>query len=214
MTPPDLLIVIPVKPFGVAKRRLAPVLNAAQRSRVGKAVAAHVVATAQATGCPVAVVTGDDGVWSWARRLGASVIREPPEGGLDQAGTAAAAVARRQGRAWMILHADLPVLTASELRDAVAALESKGVLLAPSHNGGTSLLAADLDAFPFAYGRTSFRRHLAAAARLPHRLLIRTGLAVDLDGPQDLATALRLPAGQWLSTFVPASAQVGTSSTR
>ena len=203
MTPPGILIAIPVKPFGVAKRRLAPALNATQRSQVGKAVAAHVIATAQATGCRVAVVTGDEGVASWALRNSASVIREPEGGGLDQAATAAVRAARSDGHAWMILHADLPALTKSEMEEAVASVPEDGVLLAPSHDGGTSLLAADLDVFPFAYGRASFRRHLRAAAPLSHRILVRAGFAIDLDGPADLATAAGLPAGGWLSELIP-----------
>lgn len=205
MRPPDTFIVIPVKPFGVAKRRLAPVLDADQRSRVGKAVAAHVVATAQATGCPVAVVTNDRGVSTWAGELGAGVIQETDPGGLNQAAAAAVREARHQGRAWMMLHADLPALTESDLRAALTALPPYGALLVPSHDGGTNLIAGDLDSFPFAYGPASFRRHLAAVARLPHRLLIRTGLAIDLDGPEDLRAVLRLPAGRWLADLIPAA---------
>jgi 2-phospho-L-lactate guanylyltransferase len=214
MTPPDVLIAIPVKPFGVAKRRLAPALNAAQRSQVGRAVAAHVIATASATGCRVAVVTGDEGVASWALRKSASVIREPAGGGLDRAATAAVRAARSDGHAWMILHADLPALTKSELEEAVARLPEDGVLLAPSHDGGTSLVGADLDSFSFAYGPASFRRHLGAVARLPHRLLVRPGFALDLDGPADLATAVRLPAGGWLAELIPSDAGLAEPSTR
>ena len=203
MAYPDVLIAIPVKPFGVAKRRLAPVLNAEQRSRVGRAVAAHVITTARATGCRVAVVTADNGVSSWAGRLGVEVIREVGKGGLNQAAATAVSTACRVDHAWMILHADLPALTESELREALAALPQRGALLAPSHNGGTSLIAGDLESFPFAYGRASFARHFAAVARLPHRLLVRPGFALDLDGPDDLATIVRLPAGNWLAELIP-----------
>ncbi len=200
---PEVLIAIPVKPFGVAKRRLAPVLDAEQRSRVGRAVATHVITTARATGCRVAVVTADNGVSVWAGRLGVEVIREVGEAGLNQAAATAVSTARRVDHAWMMLHADLPALTESELRDALAALPQRGALLAPSHNGGTSLIAADLESFPFSYGRSSFARHFAAVARLPHRLLVRPGFALDLDGPEDLATIVRLPAGKWLAELIP-----------
>jgi 2-phospho-L-lactate guanylyltransferase len=200
---PEVLIAIPVKPFGVAKRRLAPVLDAEQRSRVGRAVAAHVITTARATGCRVAVVTADRGVLAWAGRLGVEVVDELGEDGLNQAAATAVSAARRIDHAWMILHADLPALTESELRDALAALPRGGALLAPSHNGGTSLIAADLESFPFAYGRASFGRHFAAVARLPHRILVRPGFALDLDGPEDLATIVRLPAGDWLADLIP-----------
>ena len=65
----------------------------------------------------------------------------------------------------MILHADLPTVVPADLAEALAATPEGGVLLAPSHNGGTSLVAGDLDSFRFMYGPASFRRHLATIAR-------------------------------------------------
>lgn len=203
MSSPSVLIAIPVKPFGVAKQRLSPVLDPRQRRRLGKAVAARVIATALGTGCPVAVVTGNDGVADWARRLGASTIAEPPGEGLNGAAAGAVQAARRQGLGWMILHADLPALRPADLSAALVATPRRGVLLAPSHNGGTSLIAANLDSFPFSYGRASFRRHLAASLEADHRILVRAGLAIDLDGPEDLAISARLPAGRWLGVHLP-----------
>ncbi|MDH3260179.1 MAG: 2-phospho-L-lactate guanylyltransferase [Acidimicrobiia bacterium] len=203
MSSPQVLIAIPVKPFGVAKQRLAPVLNPKQRRRLGKAVAAHVITTALDTGCAVGVVTDNEGVAEWARRLGASTIAEPLEGGLNGAATGAVEAARRMGLGWMILHADLPTLTPADLSEALAATPEGGVLLAPSHNGGTSLITAELESFPFTYGQASFRRHFAAVAPLTHRVLVRPGLAIDLDGPEDLATAVGLPAGRWLEPLLP-----------
>ena len=202
MTSTEVLIAIPVKPFGVAKRRLAPVLGPNQRRRLGRAVAAHVIAVALDTGFPVAVVTGDDGVAAWAQQLGASSIADPPTGGLNGAAAAAVAVARQRMAWWMILHADLPTLKPSDLHQALEAIPEHGVVLAPSHNGGTSLIAGHLDAYPFAYGPASFRRHLARATGFDPRVLVRPGLAIDLDGPEDLAVVARLPAGQWLAPLI------------
>lgn len=105
----------------------------------------------------------------------------------------------------MILHADLPTLIPADLTAALTATTERRVVLAPSHNGGTSLFAGDLDSFRFAYGQASFRRHLGAVAGHDHRLLVRPGLAIDLDGPEDLAIATRLPAGRWLEALLPAA---------
>ena len=43
MTPP--LAGVPIKPFGIAKARLAPALDAGARSRLGRAIAAHTLRT-------------------------------------------------------------------------------------------------------------------------------------------------------------------------
>ena len=183
-----MLIAIPVKPFGVAKGRLSPVLNAAERSRLGRAVAAHTVGTALQTGERVAVVTGDDGVTAWARRLGTEVIREAAGGGLN--GAAAAAVAAAGGGDWLILHADLPGVAPADIEAARQLRRSADYVVAPSYDGGTSLIAGR-ESFPFAYGPGSFHRHLRAAGGRA-RALVRTGLALDLDTPRDYELARSL----------------------
>ncbi len=189
---------MPIKPFGVAKRRLARDLDTESRSRLGKAIAARTVAAAGDCSRHVAVVTGDAGVAAWADRRGARVIREPSESSLDQAARLAVAAARRLGLAWLIVHADLPLVTGPDLAAAAGAIPDGGIVLAPSHDGGTSVVGGRVEEFTFAYGPGSFRLHLAAAARRPVRVVVRTGLALDLDGPEDLRTALRLDRGSWL----------------
>lgn len=190
------LIAIPVKPFGVAKRRLAPVLDAGRRSRLGREVAARTIAAAQATGVPVAVVTADAGVMAWAGNQGANVVVDP---GRDLNVAAQAAVRAAGSRPWMILHADLPLVEPADLLAVITELKTAGSVIAPSYDGGTSVLAGS-GPFPFRYGPASFRRHIACA---PHRLkvLVRVGLAIDLDAPSDLAAARQHPRGAWLSDF-------------
>ena len=187
-----LLIAILVKPFGVAKARLHPVLNAEQRSRLGKTVAANTVDQARATGYRVAVVTADHGVARWAKRLGVETVMESAEfgSGLDGAAAAASAYADRDESAWLILPADLPLLTVADLTAAIDHFGPTRYVMAPSYNGGTALLMGT-GAFPFSYGPGSFHRHIGAAAGRAH-VVVRTGLALDLDTPRDLEVARRL----------------------
>lgn len=192
MTP--AIVGIPIKPFGVAKARLAPVLARAQRSRVGKAVAAHTAAMVARSGATPTIVTGDDGVAAWAKRQGWAVIAEPAGGGLD--GAAAAIVDAANGRRWAVLHADVPTLTPVDLDHAWSVA---GTVLAPSRDGGTTLVVAT-GSFPFRYGPSSFHRHLAAVPTAA--VVVRPGLALDLDTPHDLEIALGLPTGAWLATHV------------
>lgn len=173
-----MLVGVPVKPFGVAKARLAPVLDATERSRLGVAIAARTLALADKVGSS-AVITGDVGVGRWARGLGHAVIWELP-GGLDGA---ARALARAAGdRPWLLVHADLPRLSEQDLIDAISALRLNGAVVAPSSDGGTSLVGSTGPA-RFSFGAGSFRRHLAALPRA--HVLVRTGLALDLDTPGD-----------------------------
>lgn len=186
----SLLIAIPVKPFGVAKARLHPVLNAVQRSLLGRTVASHTAGEAVAIGARVAVITGDNGVARWATDLGVEVVRESSEfgPGLNGAGAAAVAAAERDGSDWLILHADLPLVTRVDLAAAIGRHRPGRHVIAPSYDGGTSLIMGT-GAFPFSYGPGSFHRHLQAAGNTAE-VVVRAGLALDLDTPGDLEAAL------------------------
>ena len=188
----SLFIAIPVKPFGVAKARLSPVLDAHQRSRLGKQIASHTVAEARSTGVRVAVVTGDGGVANWAEDLGVEVVAESIEHGVGLNGAAAAAAfeAGRAGLSWMILHADLPHLSRGDLKEAIDRFRPGRCLLAPSYDGGTTLLMGT-GPFPFHYGPGSFHDHLRSAGEKAD-VLVRRGLALDLDSPHDLEAAQAL----------------------
>jgi 2-phospho-L-lactate guanylyltransferase len=176
---------VPIKAFGVAKARLAPVLGPDERARLGKAVAEHTLGVAGAVG-RVAVVTGDADVASWALGIGREVVPERP-GGLD--GAAAAFVDSGDGP-WAVLHADLPLLAVPDLEAALASADLAGWAIAPSSDGGTSLVAGE-GPFPFAYGPGSFQRHFAS--RPGAAVVVRRGLAVDLDTPSDLAAVRNGP---------------------
>ena len=183
-TPPPL-VGIPIKPFGVAKLRLDPRIDAAARSRLGKAIAAHTLQTFAAVESDVVVVTSDPGVTAWAADLGFGSIDELA-GGLNGAAAALRDRALDPSRSWLVVHADLPALAAADvvaLHDSLAG----GAVVAPSYDGGTTALGSDTHV-DFAYGPGSVHRHLR---RAPHSVvLVRPGLSFDLDTVADLDSAL------------------------
>ena len=192
MTP--ALVGIPIKPFGVAKARLAPLLDRQSRSHLGRAIAARTAATVAASGARPVIVTGDPGVDRWARRHGWDAVAESAGGGLN--GAAHAVVATASGDRWAVLHADLPILASTELEEV---WRMPGMVLAPSRDGGTSLIVGN-GPFAFRYGPSSFHRH--AAAHPEAVIVCRRGLALDLDTPADLRLAAALPPGRWLRSHV------------
>ena len=196
-----ILAALPVKPFGVAKRRLGDRLDSATRSRLGRAVAAHTAAAATDAGALVAIVTGDAGVSSWARSNGYLVIDERLSGqsGLDGAAESVVIEAVRRQRPWAVIHADLPLVTPGALAAVFDRCRARTVLV-PSYNGGTNLIAGHDAEFRFAYGDGSFHRHLAYNA--PVSVEVNPQLALDLDTSHDLSRALALPSGRWLRALV------------
>lgn len=196
-----ILAAIPIKPFGVAKARLSGRLDAAARSRLGKAVAARTAEAATDAGALVAIVTADDGVAHWARSNGYLTIDESMSArpGLDGAAEAAVFEAARRQRGWAIIHADLPLVTPAAL-GKVFSLAANSVVMVPAHDGGTNVIAGRGTAFRFAYGKGSFKRHLAAFPNA--RILTDPQLALDLDTVRDLRRAAADPTGRWLARYI------------
>lgn len=191
---------IPVKPFGVAKQRLSAVLTPETRTRLGRMLAEHAIRAVSECGAIPLVLSADDGVTEWATTNGTDVLLDEGSS-LDRAAELAAMWATERRLPWAILHADLPLLTPAALAPAVAALGEGDQVIAPSSDGGTSLLGSTVP-ISFSYGRASFHRHLSRLGPSA-RVLVSTALALDLDEPLDLAAALSHPDGAWLTEVAP-----------
>lgn len=195
---PEVVIGIPVKPFPAAKRRLATVLDDTGRAALGRKLAERTVHAVLRAGAHPLVLSADDPVTEWALSIGVEVLLDEGSS-LDEAAQAAVGQARRRGAGWGILHADLPVLTAEDLREAIVVLGDGGAVVAPSSDGGTSLVGSSLERFVFSYGPGSFHRHLAALSDQDPQVIVTLGLALDLDTPADLAAARATVEGAWLA---------------
>ncbi len=195
-------VIIPVKAFGVAKQRLSSVLNAEQRSRLGKAIAARTMDTFAAAGGHVAVVTADRDVECWAQNLGYQVIREHAAmygPGLNGAVAVGRATATIDFSRWVAVHADLPLINATNAENALDATDTthRGVIV-PSRDGGTNVLSGPV--VSFRYGPGSFALH---HRQMPLAdVLVSPNLCIDLDSPTDLAAVRRHPDGVWIEDVI------------
>jgi 2-phospho-L-lactate/phosphoenolpyruvate guanylyltransferase len=194
MTP---LAAVPVKRFFVAKRRLAAVLNAETRSRLGRDLAAHTVATITEAGAEPLVLAADAEVVDWAGEEGVEAMMDR-NGGLDAAAAAGAERAAAEGRPWVIIHADLPLLTPDDVSAALAPLARGRPVIAASKDGGTSVVGGH-HPIAFGYGPGSFHVHLRRL--VDPEVLVRLGFALDLDDASDLRAARAHPRGAWLNRY-------------
>jgi 2-phospho-L-lactate guanylyltransferase len=182
-------VVVPVKAFDSAKRRLAPAVGPEARAHLARSMAEAVIRAAAPL--PVVVVCDDPEVRTWARSLGAEV-RWTPGLGLDGAVEAGVAWAADEGYDRVVVaHADLPLATG--LRHVAG---SQGVVLVPDRRAdGTNVIALPAACgFRFAYGPGSFHRLRAEAERLGLVVTVLDdgALAWDVDTPDDLV----LPSGE------------------
>jgi 2-phospho-L-lactate guanylyltransferase len=178
---------IPIRSFD-GMTRLSGHLEPEERRQFARELADRTVRAALGANTRVSVITADVTVQQWAIVSGVGVISERDSQGLDAAATAG--VVAVGDDPWLVIHADLPAIDPGDVQASVQAIGS-GYVLAPSHDGGTSLIGGTGPGFPFQYGPGSFRLHLAAV-KGDATILIRPGLALDLDRPWDLATLSRL----------------------
>jgi 2-phospho-L-lactate guanylyltransferase len=188
---------VPVKRLAVAKSRLQPYGEAARRE-LALAFAADVVQAA--LGCrlvaQVLVVTDDLDASATLAALGARVVPDDPDAGLNPA-LAHGAELLRAGHPdsdVVTVSSDLPALRPEELEAVLAAVPAGGrAFVADAAGTGTTLLAAAAPA-PLgpSYGPGSRARHLASGAV---ELAGTAGLRRDVDTPADLRDALALGVG-------------------
>ena len=179
-----VVVLIPLKGFGVAKERLSLTLTDPERSDLARSMADVVVGAGG--DLPVVVITDDGDVARWADQRGARLLYRPARGLNDAVQHAVATLATEGIDRVVVAHGDLPL--ASGLDD-IGAFE--GITLVPDrHRDGTNVLCVPAAAgFRFAYGPGSFTRHVAEAERLglPRRVVADSALGWDIDHPDDLA---------------------------
>ncbi len=190
-TPHDLgpaVVLIPVKSFGEAKRRLSSSLSEEARAVLAQRFANTVVDAAHEL--PVAIVCDDEGVARWAQSRSLSVLREEGHGLNAAVHLAVRELSAAGVERAVIVHSDLPLA-----RDLRWLAEATGIVLVPDHRlDGTNamsipLRAAVLERFEFSYGIGSFRKHLDQALALG----IATGIATTVSHDPDLNHDVDLP---------------------
>lgn len=180
-------IAVPIKAPEACKTRLSPVLSETARRALAADMLRHVVEAAKGAGEVRLVGPSRHGL---PETIG---LLADPGGGLNAAVAAALATAEAAGaRRLVILAADLPRLTHADVL-SLATPGADVLAVAPDRAGvGTNALSLPLPqalGFRFQYGRDSFARHSAEAARLglPLAVIHSATLGLDIDQPQDLA---------------------------
>ena len=190
----DWGVVVPVKRLALAKTRLAA-FGDAVRQALALAFAADVVVAASEVAV-VLVVTDDPDAAALLSSLGARVVADDPDAGLNPALEHGVELLReaRPSLAVATVSADLPALLAPDLRAVLGRvpLDGRGFVVDLAGTG-TTLLAAGpgLPLLP-SYGSASRERHLASGAV---ELIAPESVRRDVDTPDDLEHAVGLGVG-------------------
>ncbi len=193
-------VVLPVKRFAAAKRRLAGSVDDRGRALLLGAMLEDVLAATDGAASVerVVVVTGERRAERVAMRSAQrlttpiEVLRDPSDQGHSEAATLGVLRAKALGAGCAaLLPGDCPLLDPAEL-DAVLerAAEGRVGVIPDRHGEGTNgLVLTPPDAIGPAFGPGSRERHLelAAARGLRGEVDAVASLGLDLDTPDDLA---------------------------
>jgi 2-phospho-L-lactate guanylyltransferase len=146
----------------------------------------------------VAVVTGDAEAAHYAADFSLHVIQDSENLGESEAIAMATAVCEQLGeRETLVLPADIPLVTASEITQILATAPALGSVIVPSREerGSNAVFRRPAALFPLKFGNDSFQPHLRAAQSTgnPCVVLRLSGIALDVDSPADLAALLAAP---------------------
>lgn len=190
----SLWVIIPVKPLRRSKSRLANVLTEDERTQLNFNMLENTLSILK--GIPeidnVLVVSKDPSALVLARTYGAKTIQEDGEPGLNLALKRAVLIAKAYSlQSILILPADLPLLTRSEVKLMIAKLNSSPMMvIAPDRrmNGTNLLLISPPDLIDFSFGPGSFERHIrqAQSRNAVIEVVQMSSFELDIDLPEDL----------------------------
>jgi 2-phospho-L-lactate guanylyltransferase len=203
--------VIAVNALSCCKQRLAPALTPPQRQALVRLMLDDLVAALRAATsiAHIAVISPEP-----PPVLSNDIDWLPDAGGGLNAAAAQAAntLAARGIPELLLLHADLPLVTAGEIDHFVAAGRIRGLALAADRAGsGTNAIFLALPShYEFCFGAHSLQRHQMQAARLglTPALPVLPGLSFDVDtlGDLELLAGQDFPRYQFINNCTRISA--------
>jgi 2-phospho-L-lactate/phosphoenolpyruvate guanylyltransferase len=197
MTSRSICAVVPIKPFGIAKRRLMPVLSSGERALLARLMLEDVldVLVACTVLSGIIVITRDEGAGRIAHKNGARVLDDPA---LDLNSAVSMAInflSAHRDIGMLVVPSDIPLLPSRLVQEMANGVSCPGaVAVVPAtRDGGTNLLACrPVDAIRPSFGADSFRRHCRAAcdAGIVPTVLMSEDAGLDIDRPEDLIAFL------------------------
>lgn len=194
------MILIPVKSLANAKQRMASILDQPSRTKLAQAMLFDVLETLRTwpSRPEVSIVTSDAFAIELARKFEFQIILDDTNRGETAAIEMATKICEEQGvDSTLVIPADIPLISVSELEQILEAAPAEGSVLVPAGDGrGTNAVwRRPAGLFPLRFGNDSFKPHLAAAraTQKPCVMLSLPGIALDVDNPSDLRQLAEAP---------------------
>jgi 2-phospho-L-lactate guanylyltransferase len=147
----------------------------------------------------VAIVSGDAWASRQAKNRGFTIILDDVQAGETAAIELGTTFCLNNASEYSVVFpADIPLISCDEIRGVLSAIPNRGCVIVPAGDGrGTNgILRRPADLIPLRFGSDSLLPHLAAARATGNEVIVLNdfpGIAIDIDGPDDLATLLAQP---------------------
>lgn len=180
--------IIPVSRFYHAKTRLSPTLTSLERENLLKSMLKDVVASLQEVVDQVVVVSSDDDVLDYVKKLDVLTVKEKGKTDLNGALSQAMDLCWVQCDKILIIPSDVPLIKKAHIEDMLKMGEKFDMVIAPSKGGGTNAIMFSTKDMKTRFGDYSFFEHLKEAQS--HE--ISTGvydsfyLSMDVNTAEDL----------------------------
>jgi 2-phospho-L-lactate guanylyltransferase len=184
--------IVPVKPLGRAKSRLAEAFSPEQREHLATDLLMRTVGLLLPLLRGVLVISRDSKALSMVRDLGAQTVQESGTPELNNAILRASQVLRVwHVDAMLVVPADLPLLSSADVEAMVELGQyNQSVVIAPDrHETGTNMLMVRPPGLiPYSFGENSFVEHqrLAAEAGATLHIYHSERVGIDIDTPDDM----------------------------
>jgi 2-phospho-L-lactate guanylyltransferase len=192
------ILLIPFKSLATAKQRLAPALNAQQRSQFAEAMLRDVLNAAAGvmSRIDVALVTGDRRAQAMAREFGFTIIEDERNESETAAIQMATGWSEQQGfDTTIVIPADIPLIMTDELNRVLRSAPLEGAVFVPAYDrrGSNCILRRPASLIPLRFGNDSFLPHCEAMKCTGKELVIfeSPGIGLDVDNPLELELLVR-----------------------
>lgn len=186
-------VVVPVKSFALAKRRLSSILSEQERAELAATMLVDLLTMLNTTThvSGVLMVSGEPEARALAGKFNAVFLPEETRGLSTAVAQAGDYLAARGEHSFLMLPSDVPLAAATEIDALIEGHpEAPSISIVSDLEGyGTNAIAVSPPLLmPFLFGQRSFfaHRHAAEALSAQVRVVHASGLALDIDTPEDL----------------------------
>lgn len=183
--------ILPIKSLALAKTRLAHMLSSDERRGLALAMLEDVLRSLRASQQieHIHLLGRDPEALRLARLYAAEWLFDSTRDLNSALRLGARHATERGAQSLLLLHADVPLISAADIERMTTALDGPSSLaLAAARDGGTNALACSAPLpIPLCFGRRSMAMHLEVARRRGiHAQLVYSPTLRDIDRPEDL----------------------------